>query len=356
MAEPPISFYPGPSQVWAAVPQYVQEAYEAGILSINHRSPQFEELAQKTKHLLHTRLSLPADYWVFYISSATEAWEILAQSLLKRRSWHFFNGAFGKKAYHYAQKLRPDAEVIAQAFPLNSLPQLPEKVEASDLIYFTHNETSNGTYLPSAILQEARQKYPEAIISLDATSSLGGIGLPWQALDVVYASVQKCLGLPAGMALFICSPAAIAQAEAFGLSTYYNNLISLRDNMQEWQTTHTPNVLNIYLLMRSLEASPQIVQTEHKIRQRAAKYYQFFEESLFQPLVSKPAYRSPTVLTLQGEEFLIDRFKKEASKQNIILGNGYGDWKARSFRLANFPAIADHHFKLLEDFTTNFPS
>jgi phosphoserine aminotransferase len=92
-----ISFYPGPSRIRDEIPRYVKEAAKEGILSMNHRSPEFMTLAKKTASLFRKKLSVPSDYTIIYTSSATECWEIIAQSLIVEKSYHFFSGAFGKK-------------------------------------------------------------------------------------------------------------------------------------------------------------------------------------------------------------------------------------------------------------------
>src|SRR5688572_22240560 len=98
-----ISFYPGPSRVHDEIPQYVKEAYKKGILSINHRSDGFMEISEKTIGLLREKLNIPKDYTVFYTSSATECWEIIAQSLVTKKSHHIFNGSFGQKWFEYTK-------------------------------------------------------------------------------------------------------------------------------------------------------------------------------------------------------------------------------------------------------------
>ena len=40
-----ISFYPGPSRVYDEIPLYVKDAFKAGIMSINHRSDEFVQVA-----------------------------------------------------------------------------------------------------------------------------------------------------------------------------------------------------------------------------------------------------------------------------------------------------------------------
>lgn len=69
-----ISFYPGPSRVHDAVPKYVSDAFKKGILSMNHRSPEFVEVSEKTISLLKQKLNIPRNYTIFYASSATDVW------------------------------------------------------------------------------------------------------------------------------------------------------------------------------------------------------------------------------------------------------------------------------------------
>ena len=107
-----ISFYPGPSRVYDEIPKYVKEALAQGILSMNHRSDEFISLSRKTVALLKTKLSIPKDYTIFFTSSATECWEIIAQSIIQKESTHIYNGAFGEKWYDYTKRLHPEAKGI----------------------------------------------------------------------------------------------------------------------------------------------------------------------------------------------------------------------------------------------------
>ncbi len=66
--------------------------------------------------------------------------------------------------------------------------------------------------------------------------------------------------------------------------------------------------------------------------------------------------RSSTVIALKGRAALIDKLKRAASENNILLGNGYGEYKADTFRLANFPAITDFEFDFLLNFLKKFDS
>lgn len=350
-----ISFYPGPSKVYPQIPQYVREAYEQGLLSINHRSEEFVSMSARTIALLKQRLKVPEDYMVFFTSSATECWEIISQSLVKKSSFHLYNGAFGEKWFAYASKLHPVAHSKPfhkeETIDLQDL-HIPDDAE---LIGITHNETSNGTAVSMKTLSQIRTKYPDRLIAVDATSSMAGVYLDMSLADVWYASVQKCFGLPAGMAVLICSPSAIQKALAVGESQHYNSLVWMIAQMQSWQTTYTPNVLGIYLLMRTLENTPGIEQTEKIIQTRCSQWIQVIESLPYTSLLIKnPEVRSQTVITLEADPATIHKMRAEAKRAGIILGNGYGQLKPTTLRIANFPAMEDDEIEKLQSFLHAF--
>ena len=346
-----ISFYPGPSRVYRQIPAYVQDAYEAGILSINHRSTEFMEMAVNAIRLLKEKLEITEDYWVFFTASATECWEIISQSLVRKKSYHLYNGAFGEKWWQNAKKIQPQA--VGKAFSLEETLQVTElKVdEEVEVICITQNETSNGTAVSNATIREIREKYPEKLIAIDGTSSMAGVCLDFSTADVWFASVQKCFGLPAGMGIMICSPRSIDTAIKIGENNHYNSLVFMIEKMRDYQTTHTPNVLGIYLLMRTLEKVPSIHATDAMLQSRFEEYMALFSQGKnIECLVRNPEVRSKTVISLQAEAQRVQEIKAAAKKAGILLGNGYGKWKESTFRIANFPAIEKKEIEILKNF------
>jgi phosphoserine aminotransferase len=193
------------------------------------------------------------------------------------------------------------------------------------------------------------------LIAVDATSSMAGIALDFSAADIWFASVQKCFGLPAGLGLMICSPSAMERVEKIGDKKYYNSMSFMADMMKKWQTPFTPNVLNIYLLKRVLEKSKPITDVHAKIEQRFFQWIDFLKgrESL-QHLISNEETRSYTVIPIRAKESLITAIKSRAKKKNILLGEGYGDLRSTTFRVANFPAIKKSEIKTLKEFLEDY--
>lgn len=320
-------------------------------MTINHRSDGFMELAQQTKKTLREKLGIPEDYCIIFLSSATESWEVIAQSLTAETSQHFFNGAFGKKWHQYASALV--GHTILTPFEINAALPVDDLSAEADLLCLTHCETSNGTSISTLLLKELdKQRSTDQLIAVDATSSMAGLVLPWEKADYWYASVQKCFGLPAGLGIALVSPAAVKRAEQLDRNDHYNSLLRILENESKDQTHFTPNVLGIYLLYRTQEYSKTIDLVEEKIRKRFQYWTEFlegFEDFSF--LVDNPLVRSPTVVAVTTSN--AEKVKILAKEAGITLGNGYGDWKESSFRIANFPAIKRKEIEILSKFLRN---
>ena len=346
------TFYPGPSKIYPQVEGFLAEAFASGILSANHRSTMGMDLIKSCVEIVKSKLDIPSDYEVFLTSSATECWEIIAQSLILNSSQHLHNGAFGQKWAAYTQRLCKNSEAI-------DFEDINQKIyienSTSDLLCITQNETANGSWIDMETMGQIREKH-QGIIAVDVTSSLGGIALDWPLGDVWFGSVQKCLGLPAGLALMVCSPRAIAQAKVINNRQHYNSLLFVKENFDVHQTPYTPNMLGIFLLKKVMEIRQPIAQINKHISLRAKGLYRFFEENHqigLWPLVDTQGLRSATVICLGGEPERINFLIEKCLSQGIILGKGYGHLKQNSLRIANFPAIDDTEFERLKHLLMN---
>lgn len=350
-----ISFYPGPSRVHDKIPDYVKDAYKKGILSINHRSDEFMKISEKTIALLKKKLKIPEDYTLLYTSSATECWEVIAQSLVSKKSYHLFNGSFGQKWFDYTKRI---ASGVRQ-YPFEREEILNDKKfrfgSGPGVICITQNETSNGTQVTNETIGAIKKNNTGHLVAIDATSSMGGITLDFKAADIWFASVQKCFGLPAGLAIMACSPEAISVSKKIDEKAHYNSLTFMTEMMTKWQTPCTPNVLNIYLLMRVMDDAKPIEVLDKKVKKRYRLWTDFFDNSKnLGHLIKNKAAHSHTVIPVTATPELLTSIKKEAKKKGFLLGEGYGDLKSTTFRIANFPAIKKREIEKLQDFLKTF--
>jgi phosphoserine aminotransferase len=342
-----ISFYPGPSRVYDEIPRYVADAARLGIMSMNHRSDEFVAISKKTIELLKLKLGVPKDYTIFFTSSATECWEIIAQSWVKE-SIHLFSGAFGEKWYDYTKRIKPAAQAIS--FDRERKLKPAELIFNQDevVICITHNETSNGTQVSNSIIKKIKTNNKQHLIAVDATSSMAGVELNFKAADIWFASVQKCFGLPAGMAIMVCSPQAIEHAAKIQENAHYNSVVFMNAMMRNWQTPYTPNVLGIYLLMRVLEKMKPIKEVNQILLKRYTNWISFLTKCNLEPLIKNEEVRSYTVIPIAGDAEQIKKIKSIAKKNGFLLGEGYGALKETTFRIANFPAIKSKEIVALQ--------
>ncbi len=350
-----ISFYPGPSRVHDEIAGYVRTAQKKGILSINHRSDEFMKIMERTIGLLKEKLNIPDNYTILFQGSATECWETIAQSLVTKRSYHIYNGAFGQKWYDYTKRIASGAKQFP--FDREELPN-PNKYKFTGedgVICITQNETSNGTQVSNDFIAQVKKNNPDHLIAVDATSSMAGIALNFNAADIWYASVQKCFGLPAGLSVMVCSTQAVERIENINERDHYNSLAFMDEMIQKFQTPFTPNVMAIYLLMRVMENAEAIEAVEHKIRKRYRKWLKFFsEKKSLQHLVQNQDAHSFTVLPITTSEKNIVRIKRDAKEAGFLLGEGYGDLKTSTFRIANFPALKKKEIEKLKSFLEQY--
>lgn len=329
----------------------MQEAYRSGMVSINHRSNIFENLYQDTELILKEKWQIPQDYSIFFISSATEGWEIVSHSIVLKKSAHFFNGAFGQKWAQYNDFWNPGSYQIN--FPLQEsiedfLKQSKPDFSEADTICLVHSETSNGSM--QIIKRSMLNQQKDTILAVDATSSMGGMELPWDEADIWFASVQKCMGLPAGMGLMICSPCAIERAKKKGKKAKYNNLVFMEENRIKHQTHFTPNVLSIYLLNQLTHYLPYLAEIHRSTIAKSQvinEFFNNFNKKTCDFLINENTLRLPTVTAIKGDESWIKGLLEFTEKNEIILGKGYGEWSKTSFRIANFPSHSIEEIQLL---------
>ncbi len=348
-----LNFYPGPSKLYPQIREYLTEAFDSGILEMNHRSEVFMVLLKNTIQNFKIQQHIPEDYQVYFTSSATECWEIVNQSLLHGKVQFLYNGAFGKKWFRYAvtnQNTQQDKfpTIRGTRFSYNQSVISSQIDTDNNFICIDQNETSNGTQISH---YEINKLNSNALLCLDVTSSIGGTKLPWRAGDVWLASSQKCLGLPSGLGILIISPKAISEAEKWNERNHYNSLLFIKENFEKYQTPYTPNILGIYLLNQISQYLEHIDQIDIRIKNRAEKLENFINERKnFKLLIENRELRSQTVIAIEASKDNLAKIKQKAAEKEIILGNGYGEWKENTFRIANFPAIPDNEFDLLMEF------
>ena len=328
-----ITFNPGPSQLSRNTIDNIHDVAESGILSWSHRSKDFSNLSKQTIELFKQKMKIPDNFQVFYQPSATAAMETILRNLVTKKSFHFVHGAFSKRFWQTAKEIDLETNTMETLWQA-PIPYENANIKDSELIAITHNETSSGLMWPFDAIKNIREKYPNKIVAIDVTSSIGAMNMPWNLGDVWFCSVQKCLGLPAGLGLIIIKDEILDNVKVKPDITSWQSLIIASDKMKKYQTVETPNVFGIALLCRQMEAwDLDIIERDLQIKAEML----YGSDLSWIPFVEDKSWLSLTTLNFKVDD--PDVWHKKALENDMVLGKGYGDLKSQCIRIANFPAI-----------------
>jgi phosphoserine aminotransferase len=348
-----LSLIPGPSELYFTVHDHLRKAIRNSVGSLSHRSQEFETIFRRVTEGLKELLSIPAGYHIFFTGSATEIFERSIQNLVEHESFHLVNGAFSARFYEVARQLgkRPTR---MEATPGTGFREV-EIPAQTDFIAVTHNETSTGVSLPPGFIEGLRKKNENALVVVDAVSSLPYPSFDYHGVDSVFFSVQKGFGLPAGLGVWLVNDRCLARAEhllALGISIgSYHNLPTLYSHAVKNQTPETPNVLALYLLAGVVEDMLEkgIERIRRETEYKAAILYHLLDQHpVLKPFVAETEYRSKTVITLDCGKHLAE-VKETLLHRGFLPGDGYGEFRKNQLRLANFPTHSKEQFEALTD-------
>src|SRR5262249_14373181 len=124
-----------------------------------------------------------------------------------------------------------------------------------DAVTITHNETSTGVMNPVPELARAIRQHSDALIVVDAVSSMAGVDIPFDRwdLDVCFAGVQKAFALPPGLTVAAISRRAIERAQENPLRGYYHDFIRYLSYIEKGETPSTPAISLLFALDLQLE-------------------------------------------------------------------------------------------------------
>jgi phosphoserine aminotransferase len=336
-------FTVGPTQLYPTVPQHIQTALHEDLLSISHRSKQFEEIFQNTVTSIKKLLTIPNDYHIIFFPSATEIMVRIIDNTCNLNVATFTNGEFSKHwellGKDMGFKEYKNEIPYGQGIDLSQY-EIQDDVE---LICLTHNETSTGVSLDTTQIAQLKQKHPNKLIAIDVVSSAPSARVDYSKVDMAFFSVQKGFGLPAGLAVLILSPQALEKVNTMTCHPANNNFQELVKYAQINQTPETPNVLGIYLLGKVVEdMNKKGIDTIRKeTKEKADLLYTFFDETTtFKPFIQDKKYRSETVLTIETKsdpQKVLERLKQ----QDIIISAGYKRFQHSQIRIANYPSHSE---------------
>lgn len=346
-----VFFTVGPSQTYPTFERHMHTALKDQIGSISHRGSQFKDIYKNVDQKLKRLLGIPESFSIYFVGSSLESMERIIQNTVLKSSFHLISGSFGKRWHKTAVELGKKAFAQetqdGEGFDFGSL-KIPRECE---LVCITQNDTSTGVWIPMQEIHYLKSRYPDMLFALDLVSSAPIPEIEFSKIDMVFFSVQKGFGLPAGLGVLAVSPGSVKKAEDIqkrGVSTgSYHNFLTLDKAYSNFQTPETPNVLNIYLLDKILDdmLKKGIEKIRKETDEKAKLIYEFFDShKKYEPFVKYKPIRSKTslVIDVKGES---GKIREKLTKKGIEVGSGYGARKEGQIRIANFP---QHSLKQVE--------
>ncbi len=332
-----ISLNIGPSEVSGEVARDLVDIAGSGLLSASHRGPRVRAEVGGAVEAMRAALRIPDDYGICFQPSATAGMELILRNCVRARSLHIVQGAFADRFAKTATEVGRKATRAAGDFQLPPAWREVDVPPETELVAVTHNETSTGEAWPWTELAALRARRPEALLAIDITSSVGGMVMDWTLGDLWFGSVQKCLGLPAGLGFVIAGPRAVERAREIGADRQvagWQDLPALIEKLTTGQTPETPNVLGIALLGRQM-ARWDLDAVDAATRAKAAAIAGAMPDEAF--YVRDPAWRSLTTHCLRVDEPAAWTARAEAA--GFAIGSGYGPLKGSCIRIATFPSV-----------------
>jgi phosphoserine aminotransferase len=351
------NFSVGPAKLFPNVAPFLCQKLQDGTMEISHRSPAFTDISKKTIKNLRSFFNIPEEYKIFYLASSTESWEVVARGCINNSSTHITNGNFGELWKKMFEKTHIKTNEISHhdwrtKVEINEINPKPN----TEFLALTANETSTGISYSNNEIKKLKLKLnnlsSDILLGIDITSSMGGIAYDFTLADIWHFSVQKGLGLPAGLGILIVGPRAwnkYLKRNKKNLDTgCHHSLGSLENKMTtKFQTPTTPNFLAIcglgFVCQKLSEEFGNIINLEKKIKNRANRLYTFFNKHPKFSIVPKTG-ESKTILVLESSKSNITKLHKFLDKHQIIVAKGYGKTKHTQIRIGNFPAHSDKMF------------
>jgi phosphoserine aminotransferase len=336
-------FTVGPTNTHQFFEKHMTRALKSDIAKVSHRSAYFTgmyaELCLNVKKLFKA----PKEFETVFLGSATEFMERAIQNMSTKETLHVVHGNFAERAYIFAKTAgRLAHRVDARADGTVSIDDFPKDAHP-ELIFLTHSETSVGAQLPKKFIHELCDMYPNALFAIDVVSSVPTCDIPVERMDCTFFSIQKGMGLPAGLGVGILSPKAIAKAEQIFSGGNYNGLFhsfpSLVKQGREGKTLETPNVLFMHLLNEYLQVllKTGVTKLRAECKAKAKVLYDTIEQSsIVSPSIAHKAWRSETVIVAKTNgpsKEIIEKIKKKG----ILIASGYNKDKDIKIRIGNFP-------------------
>jgi len=185
------------------------KGYSAGR---SHRSDIGKKKLKEAGETVRNLLNIPSNYKIgLFAGSDTGAFECAMWSLLGPRTVDVLVcESFSKD---WATDVITQLKIKSNVYdaPYGQMPDL-KKVNWDNDVVFVWNGTTSGVKMPNGDWIPDNRK---GLALCDATSAIFAMDIPWNKIDVLTFSWQKCLGGEGGHGMMVISPRAVERLESY---------------------------------------------------------------------------------------------------------------------------------------------
>ena len=283
------------------------------VLSISHRSKDFDAVMEEADRLFRELLSIPDNYKIIYLGGgASTLFYEVAANFLGKKAGYVNTGVWSKKAIKEAKRYG-EVEVVATSEDRN-FTYIPKgfAIPADlDYLHITSNNTIYGTEYHEDI------DSPVPLIA-DMSSDILSRPVDVSKYAMIYGGAQKNLA-PAGVAFAI-----IREDMLDRIVRDLPTMVSFRTHVENNSMFNTPPVFPIYVLMetpRWLKSIGGVEEIYRRNREKAALLYEEIDRNpLFRGTVEKEdrSLMNICFVMADGYEELAPEFMEEAKARGIV--------------------------------------
>ena len=212
------------------------------VISISHRTKEWEAVMNECRALWKELLNIPEDYEVVFLGGgASMGFLYVAMNFLENKAGYLETGVWAKKALKEAKGLGNAYAVASSAETVfNYIPKGYEIPADLDYFHITSNNTIYGTEIHEDI------DCPVPLIA-DMSSDIMSRPVDVSKYAMIYGGAQKNVG-PAGVAFFIVKKDMLGK-----VSRYIPTMLDLRTHITGESMFNTPPVFAIYVMNETLK-------------------------------------------------------------------------------------------------------
>ena len=307
------------------------------LLSISHRTPEFEAVLAEADSLFRELLNIPDNYKIYFMGggASTQFFHIPANFLAKKAGY-VNTGVWTKKAIKEA-KFYGEVEVVASSDDKNFsyIPKNFDIPEDLDYLYICANNTIFGTEYKCDI------DSPVPLFA-DMSSNILSRPIDVSKYALIYGGAQKNLA-PAGVSFMIIRDDMLGKVVR-PLPTMMNVNTYVENNSM----FNTPPVFPIYVLretLKWLKAEGGVAEIHRRNEEKAAKLYaEIDRNSLFRGTVAKEDRSSMNICFVmsEGNEELASEFMSFTKERGMVGIKGHrlvGGFRASCYNACPMEAV-----------------